>query len=226
MCGSVWACLALILGGLNGCDRAAPTASNPTPDLGPRQTLSALLAARKSGSYRTLEPLTVRAHRSEVVEILIAVDGFLEANRSLVRTVRELLNAGQAETIDQSYLADNLDVFSPDVRILGDTVTGARAEVSFQVGEQLPIRRALFLREDGGWRYDPGPGYDPALPRAFSDMAHGLQTVEQDLKAGRLDLGKLKSNPQMLPDEVRTRLSSGVRRLPAPPTSAASRPVP
>lgn len=204
----------LVACALAGCNRDAPPAT-ATPPHDPRQVTAALITARKTGSYRELEQYIVQKRRSEVVATLIAVDGFLEANRSLGDRVRQVFSQAIAESIDQSYFGQNLDIFSPGVQLLDHSVNGAGAEVAYQVNEQLPLRHTQLVIEQGEWRYDPGEGYDPALPRAFEEMARGLKTLQQDLDSGRLPIDRIRSNPEMLQEEVRMRLSAGLKQLPA-----------
>ncbi len=162
-----------------------------------------------------MEALIVPDHAKEVTRMLVAVDDFLAANDALCRYVREHVALGISLTIDQSELAARLDIFSRYVDLLSETIDGDQAVVVFQVDRDLPLKRAILHRIDGRWRYDPGPGYREEIPRAFASMAAGLRRVHDDLRSGRLPLAELKQDPARLGDEVRLRLSPGVRMLPA-----------
>lgn len=215
-----WMALALV-----GCNQSAPPAP-AKPGRDPFQVTAALISARKANSYRELERLIVRGQRNAVISTLIAVDGFLEANRSLTDRVRQEFSQAMAESIDQSYFGRILDIFSPGVTLLDQSVSGDKAEVSFQVNDLLPIRRTQLVVEEGEWRYDPGEGYDPALPQAFEEMARGLRALQSDLEAGALPVAAIRANPEVLQEQVRMRLSAGMKLLPAPRPSTASKPNP
>lgn len=216
----------LLLAAAFGCQRAPePATANPL-QRGPRAVIEALVSARQRGDYQEIESLVVAEHRTEVTATLTAVDGFLEANRELCAQVRRQFSQAIAESIDQSYFSQNLDVFSPGIRFLDETLHGDTAEVAFQIGDRLPIRRTRLVRDEQHWHYDPGPGFDPELPRAFADLAAGLRQVRRDLEQGRLNEEEIRSDPARLAEEVRLRLAPGVKRLPAAPKSTQSSPRP
>ena len=172
--------------------------------------------------YRPLRRLVVPERAHEVVKTLVAVDEFLMMNKALCDYVRENFTLGLSQSIDQSRLGRNLDVFSEYVQVIEQRVDGLRATVSFTVDGRLPLRRAELVKVDGGWRYDPGEGYDPQLPAAFQRMARGLQHVLDDLKSGRLAADTLRAEPELLIEEVRVRLIPGIKMLPAQPTTRRS----
>lgn len=223
----MFAVLALVAA---GCDRqpareapAPPNAGDPPPAAsGAQLFIEELLAARRAGSYRRIEQLVVAKRAAEVVATLRAVDEFLVANRSLCEYVRDHVNPGVATWIDQAYLGGSLEIFSPNVRILSSHQGPEEAEVSFLVDGRLPARHARLVRAGGTWRYDPGPGYDAALPRAFSRMADGLRQVLDDLRSGRVSADEVRRDPQRLLDELKLRLAPGVRMLPRPESSQSS----
>jgi hypothetical protein len=191
---------------------AAGGAGSESP--GPKATLERIMSLRKSGAYAKMEELIVPQRRHEVSRTLVAVDDFLHANAEICRYVREHVALGAAQAMDQSGLAASLDIFSPFVELLHERVEGDRATVAFQVDRRLPLKRAELRRVDGRWLYDPGPGYRPEIPLAFSRMARGLRQVLADLRSGRLPVEELRANPDRLLEEVRLRLAPGARMLP------------
>ena len=78
------------------------------------------------------------------------------------------------------------------------------------------MKRAELRRIGDTWRYDPGPGYDPELPRAFHRMARGLRQALQEIKSGRLSPQMLRDDPDLLVKEVEVRLLPGVKMLSRP----------
>jgi hypothetical protein len=183
------------------------------PSAGPKVTVEQLIRMRDSAEYRAMESLIVPRRAEQVVRTITAVDDFLGANRGLGDYVRGEFSPGLAGSIDQSYFCATLDIFSSDVRLVDETITGDSAEVAYLVGGRIPLKRARLERLNGTWRYDPGPGYDPDLPTAFERMADGLRAVLDDLRSGRLSREAIVANPEKLIDEVRVRLLPGVKLL-------------
>ena len=194
-----------------GC-RSRPSNAEPTHT--PSETIAMIRDARARGAYQEIEALVVSQRARQVSRTLLAIDGFLLANRQLGDTVRERCGHGLAETIDQSYLVRNLEVFSRSVEIVSERREGERALVSILVNNQLPMRTAELVIENGEWRYDPGPGFDAAFPAAFDAMRDGLLKVREDLLAGRLDAAAIRRDPDRMAREVVTRLTPGVKLLP------------
>ncbi len=203
---------------VSACDRAPalppiPASRTSAELLSPRQTIEKIVELRGTGSLAALAPLLISERAAPVLETLAALDEFLLANRQLCDHVRERVTPGLALLIDQSHMGDALDVFSTHVKVLGEQVDGDRATVSFLVNARLPVEHATLRRVDGSWRYDPGEGYDPSLPRAFRTMAEGVRRVLDDLRSGRLAPDALRTDPQRLLDEMRVRLAPGVKLL-------------
>jgi hypothetical protein len=198
--------------------RSPAVASATAPERTPLQTIEQLIAARESGRYQPISDLVVPQHASEVVRTLMAVDEFLQANEVLCDYVRDRFTLGLSESIDQSRWGAHLDVFSRYVELIDQRIDGEVATVAFTVDRRVPIQRARLVWIDDGWRYDPGPGYDPQLPAAFERMARGLRRVLDDLKSGRISAESVRSDPRSLIEEVRVRLLPGVKMLPAPTT--------
>jgi hypothetical protein len=196
---------------------AAGSSTSPAESPGPKATLERIIALRKSGAYTTMEELIIPQRRHEVSRTLVAVDDFLHANDEICRYVREHVALGVAQAMDQSALAGNLDIFSPFVELLHESIDGERARVAFQADRKLPIKHAELHRVADRWLYDPGPGYQPEIPAAFSRLARGLRQVLADLRSGRLPAEELRANPDRLLEEIRLRLSPGARMLPKRP---------
>jgi len=211
--------LLLAIWASTGCGQAPAPAGAAGAPPAPLETVRQLIAAHEAGSYDRLRRLIVPERADPVINTLMAVDEFLGVNRELQRLVREQLGEAHADLIDQSYLGQNLDVFSPRVELLSEHAEGDAATVSFQSDGRVPVKRAQLIHRAGRWLYDPGPGYDPALPAAFARMARGLRLVLDDLKSGRLPRERLLDEPERLVEEVRIRLLPGVQMLPPPPAA-------
>ncbi|MFQ5807854.1 MAG: hypothetical protein ACE5I3_15520 [Phycisphaerae bacterium] len=193
------------------------------PERSPGATIERLIAARDAGSYQPMSDLIVPEGAHQVVKTLMAVDEFLRVNRTLCNYVRNEFALGLSQSIDQSSWGAHLDVFSRYVELVQERIEGDTATVSFTVDGRLPVRHSRLVRTDGGWRYDPGPGYDPQLPAAFRRMTRGLRQVLEDLKAGRLPADAIRADPRRLIEEVRVRLLPGIKMLPTMSTRRPGR---
>lgn len=211
------ALLAFIVAGLAcaGCDRPPPAAaqSGPQAAAAAGQTLRRLLDLRAQRQYTQMPPLIVPACGHQVVGTLAAVDEFLDANRRLCDWVRDHVGVGLAQTVDQSYLGDNLGVFSRHVELLDAVVVDDQATVSFTVDGRLPARTARLRRFGDAWRYDPEGGYSDDLPAAFRDMARGLDNVRIELERAVIPVAELRNSPERLVTRVKTALHRGVALL-------------
>lgn len=216
--------LALLPGWL-GCSRSpsqqAAQAGGNLPAVSPRETVARLIEARRTGAYQAMTPLIVPARAADVLTTLVAVDDFLSANQQLCDLVRDKVGLGLAQTIDQSFRAYYLDIFSKYVELLDEQIAGDDATVSFTVDGHLPALHAHLRIVAGSWRYDPGPGDYMQLADAFGRMARGLRQVVAEIESGRLSAAQLRDDPELLVREVDIRLRPGVKLLPAPPNAGA-----
>ena len=192
-----------------------PPRTPPEPTLGPRATAARLIELRQARRYAELRELVVPEQGTELVSVLMAVDGFLDANRALCNWIRDHVGVGIAQTVDQSYMGNVLGIFSLHADLLDEAASGSQAEVSFTVAGRLPVRSAHLRKIHGVWRFDPEGGYSEHLPAAFREMATGLERTLAELRGGRLSTDELRNDPQLLADKVKDSLRAGVRRLSA-----------
>lgn len=200
------------LGACSEAPRATP-GGRALPAVGPGETVTALTKLRAERQYAALRALIVPGRGHAVVETLMAVDEFLDANRALCNWIRDEAGIGLSETIDQSWMADALGVFGRHVAVLDESIAGDWARVGYVVNDRLPALEAELRIVDGRWAYDPGGGYTPELPEAFREMARGLESVLADLKAGRIDREELQRGTGTLEQKVAARLQRGVNLL-------------
>jgi hypothetical protein len=204
--------LALLVG---GCDRGAVPSSAATPQAAnaPRHTLQRLIELRGERRYADMPPLILPGSGGPVVNTLVALDEFLDANHQLCDWLRDHVGVGVADTIDQSYLTANLGIFSPHIELLDVGIAGDGASVSFIVDGRLPAKAARLRQIDGTYRYDPEGGYSDYLPAAFRDMATGLDDVRRELERGAISADELRDDPERLMEKVRASLRRGVALL-------------
>lgn len=214
---------AAVLALLAGCSRppAAASASTATAAVGPRATLQRLSELRGQQRHRELSGLIVPQHGENVVQFVMAVDEFLTANRRLCDWLGDHAGLGLSQTIDQSYVADDLvvyagedlGVFSRHVELLDEAVVADQATVTYTVENRLPAKRARLRQVGSAWRYDPGSACPDELPAAFQDMARGLESLLAELEHGKLDVARLRDDPELLMEKVKARLRRGVGLL-------------
>ncbi len=203
-----------------GCRPSPPTSAAAAGNVrSPTQTIEQLIEHRRGRQYERMHPLIIAAQRYEVVKYLRAMDSYLTANEQLCGFVRDHVAIGLSQSIDQSGMAGNLNIFSQYVTLLDETIDGDTATLSFMVDESLPARRADLARIKGQWLYDPGDGDYAKIIPAIERMADGLRRVLHELQSGRLDPAAMRAHPEQLVEAVRIRLLPGVKMLPAPPTS-------
>ncbi len=217
---------------LAGCSRPpAAAARGAATAVGPRATLQQLCTLRQQQRYNELPALIVPGRGDDVVRFVRAVDEFLAANRRLCDWLGEHAGLGLSQTIDQSYVADDLamyagedlGVFSRHVELLDETVVGERATVTYTVEHRLPAGRARLRSVSGAWRYDPEETCPAELPAALRDMARGLETLRAELESGALALGPLRDDPELLMEKVKARLRRGVNLLSKAQAARAAR---
>lgn len=203
-----------------GCRPSPPTSAAAASNVrSPTQTIEQLVAHRRGRQYERMHPLIIAGKRYEVVKYLRAMDAYLTANEQLCVFVRDHVAIGLSQTIDQSHMAGNLNIFSQYVTLLDETIDGDTATLSFMVDEKLPARRADLVRVNAQWQYDPGDGDYAKIIPAIERMADGLRRALQEMQSGRLDPAAMRAHPERLIEAVRIRLLPGVKMLPAPPKS-------
>lgn len=186
---------------------------------------------RAGHKYREMAALIVPERASEVESFLMALDDFRAANGRLGNWLEAHAAVGLAQTIDQSYVADDLSIyanedlsiFSRQVELLDAHVAGDEAIVSFTLRGRVPAKRAHLRKVDGTWRYDPGPGYSEHLPAAFHDLARGLDQMRAELESGRVSEADLRGSPDAFLEKVQARLRRGVNLLSKAQAAAAEK---
>lgn len=181
--------------------------------LTPKQTIERLWELRAAREYSKMEPLIVPIYARAVSDLLAACDSFLLAEQHLREYVRDHVGYGVSETVDLSALAYSLEVFSRAVELLDEAADGERAIVSFSINRQIPTRTAQLVRAGGAWRYDPGDGFQPELPRVFRGLADGVRKTLQELRDGALNADQVRADPQRLTRRLQANMAPAVKLL-------------
>lgn len=220
---------ALVLAALvvcpTGCEQAAntPPVTQPaaTASRSPRATLQEIRRLHAGRRYDEMRQWLTPTRASATIELLLAVDRFLGANDRLCEWIGAEVGTGLAQSVDQSYLADelgtilgnNLNVLAHDVELLDETEAGDTARVVYVVAGRVPAQVAILQRGDGHWQFDPGPVGAPSFAAGFIDMATALDTLRRELADGRVPKEELRTDMDRLMDLVEARLKRGVRML-------------
>ncbi len=213
----VWA---MALGGPGaGCDR--PRVEDAGPGLSLEATVARMRALHQDGAYAALRHHIDSAGREEVIDLLLALDQLMVANRAALRAVRAACPACPASAYDLSFLADELELFAPRLRIVDARETGESGLVLAQVADRVPLVELRFQRRDARWVYLPGEA-DRELPRVVTDLARALERVASQLTAAGT------AEPPEVEREYRYRVgrrlrkaAAGSRELRQAPASAA-----
>jgi hypothetical protein len=209
---------------LVGCGRP-PTSALPSSrpaGLEPHAAAARLLALWQERRHAELRPLLAPASAAAVLDFLLALDDFADANRRLCGWLRDEVGLGLAHAIDQSYVLDELalyagpelGLFGRDVELLDVHVADGRALVSYAIPAGLVAYAARFERRgDGGWQLAASSEQAELLRAAFADMATGVSELEAELAAGRYPPSRMRDDPEWLIEKTKARLRRGVGLL-------------
>lgn len=178
---------------LPGCDRgpatagsqpahrtaARPASSTDSTDQdgpSPSEVARRLQAFHRAGRYSEIDEWVVPESREAVVEFLLAVDEVMASNAGLQAASNERFHGALPRQWDLAFMKDNFGLFSDRIRVFGEAVAGDSATVTIQEGDHLPLRRLVFARGDGRWRYRPDP-----YPRLMLTELRRLSRILRDI---------------------------------------------
>lgn len=192
-------CLGLLLsvGLLGACDTerhprrarvATPTAHPST--LGPMETLQLLRKHQPAGDHAGIEPFLLADQRDLVIAQMCAVDRLVDATAVLRARIEERFGLGAAQDFDYGQVANILGVLSRDVTLLTETVQDARARVTFQVADRVPLESAEMVRRDHRWLLvvDPIEG----VPEEIEKLAAVIAEVADAVRDGAYTVTNLR----------------------------------
>lgn len=120
--------------------------------------------------------LVIPEQQAAVVDLMLAVDALVDANRALQRVLTERLGPSQALAFDRSRARNAIGVLSADIRIVDERIEGERAVVTVQVAERLPLEEVTLVRRASGWRVQTDPPI-PGLSEELLALARVLEEV-------------------------------------------------
>lgn len=202
-------CVLGLTAGLTGCDRAPRLAQADAIAVAKkfslRETYDHLRDCYARRAYWVMRPYIDKAHSEEVIDLLIAVDELLAANAGTQQAIHTACPTFPAEKLDLSRLADNLDLFSREVRFISDRQTGETGIVRVQIRGRATPTDLQFENHDGFWVYLPGSSGAEIVP-VIRDMTVGLDRISLSLS------GEMKS-PEDIGNEYRLRIGPKLKRI-------------
>jgi len=174
------------------------------PGRTPLDRLNQLREYHRLRQYQRIEQGVTPDCRNELTRLLVTADRLLAANRQAMRLVRRTGSATLAERCNLAPVADSLGIFSANIKPLDTTYSEKHAVVHYQVGNVLPLRKAVFVQRHDRWLYQPDT--IPGLGEKIGDLAHALARLVAALE---------NQNPtkQRIDHEYRTRIIPIIRQL-------------
>ena len=148
---------ALALGLMAGACKRSSSADVAGGALSPIETARLVHQYRVSGQLKRLEPYLLPEQRPHLIELFQSVDQLVSAKQVLKAAVERHLGSATAEVFVKVGMANILGVFSKDVEILDEQITGDKAVVTIQVAGRVPLERVHFVRHEGRWVVQEDP---------------------------------------------------------------------
>jgi len=171
---------ALLLFSLSGCERhttsqaTASIPSDPTAEL--LQTYENLRKWYAQGAYQSIRAYIDPTCPNDVIDLLVVVDELLSANAAAQDAIRCAYPDMDVKRFDMSALAENLELFSRNIRIVRTDVEGDEATLTTEIAGRLPLVRLQFQRHDGKWLYMPGQSNTTVIPM-IREIAGALNQI-------------------------------------------------
>lgn len=178
----------------------------PDPPQTIEQTLTYLRQAHVEGAYQRLTAHLTPDARKPLVDLLIAIDEVLVANRGTQTAIKEACPQVDPRWFDVSFLADWLELFSDDLTVIRVDRQAGRGTVTAQVGDRMPLVYLNFERNQGRWVYQSGP-IDAALIPLVRDVARALDQVTQSVAS------ETHATPEAIQREFEVRLKPRLERI-------------
>ena len=148
------------------------------------------------------------------MELIQSVDRLLAANHTLQAAAGEKFGSASAALFDLAQVANLIGVFSHDVEVLDERITGDSAVVTIQVAKRVPLQQVRLVRRDGRWLIQTDPPIE-GVAAEVRNLADVLVDAVDILAEKSLTLEELRG-------EVESRQKAVGRRL----ALLAERPAP
>ncbi|MBI4581794.1 MAG: hypothetical protein HY718_19010, partial [Planctomycetes bacterium] len=183
------------------------------------ETFQQLRQWRQQGAYGAMEPYLQPAAREATIDLLLAVDELMTANRAALQAVRQACPDIDTSRFDLTVILDSLDLFSRRVELVRCEEMGNTAAAIAEVSGRLPLVEMHFERHDGRWVYVPG-----TENRNVVDL---IRNMTRSLGQIALVLSGRPATAEEVDYEYRLRLAPKLTRMrqqPGTPPPAQDRP--
>ena len=174
-----------------GGDRNGDTGALDTKILSPIDTLRLLRAHRDAGRFDQLRPNLLPEQRRYVIDLIQAVDRLDRANDVLQTAVARRFGPATARIFDRSEVRNAIGVFSADVELLTERMSGDDALVVIQVADRVPLIEVHLIRRDDRWVLRTDPPI-PGISAELAKLADALVATARRLDQEKLTLPELR----------------------------------
>ena len=174
-----------------GRDSNGDAGALDTKNLSPIDTLRLLRAHRDAGRFDQLRPYLLPEQRRYVIDLIQAVDRLDRGNDVLQAAVTRRFGPATARMFDRSEVRNAIGVFSANVDLLTERISGDDAVVVIQVADRVPLIEVHLLRRDDRWVLRTDPPI-PGMSAELATLADALVATARRLDQGKLTLPELQ----------------------------------
>ena len=174
-----------------GRDSSGDSRSLDTKNLSPIVTLRLLRAHRDAGRFDQLRPNLLPDQRRYVIDLVQAVDRLNRGNDVLQTAVTRRFGPATARMFDRSEVRNSIGVFSADVELLTERISGNDAVVVIQVADRVPLIEVHLIRREDRWVLRTDPPI-PGMAAELAKLADALVATARRLDQEKLTLPELR----------------------------------
>ena len=174
-----------------GRDSNGDSGALDTKNLSPIDTLRLLRAHRAAGRFDQLRPNLLPEQRLYVIDLIQAVDRLDRGNDVLQASVTRRFGPATARMFDRSGARNAIGVFSADVELLTERISGDAAVVVIQVADRVPLIEVHVIRREDRWVLRTDPPI-PGMAAELAKLADALVATARRLDQEKLTLPELR----------------------------------
>ena len=174
-----------------GGDGNGDTGALAAKNLSPIDTLKSLRAHRDAGRFDQLRSNLLPEQRRHVIDLIQAVDRLDRGNDVLQASVTRRFGPATARMFDRSEVRNSIGVFSADVELLTERISGDDAVVVIQVADRVPLIEVHLIRRDDRWVLRTDPPI-PGMAAELAKLADALIATARRLDQEKLTLPELR----------------------------------
>lgn len=172
-------------------DRNGDGRALDTKNLSPIETLRLLRSHRDAGRFDQLHPHLLPEQRRYVIDLIQAVDRLDRGNDVLQAAVTRRFGPATARMFDRSEVRNAIGVFSADVELLTERISGDDAVVVIQVADRVPLIEVHVVRHEDRWVLRTDPPI-PGMAAELAKLADALIATARRLDQEKLTLPELR----------------------------------